>query len=250
MAATLGWLSIWIGIIALQEFAALVVLLLSGAIALARLSRLRAAAMLLLGILVAAVGVDWITGQPRLTMGVEQLFDGLDRSVLALGLIVVADGLIGIVSPTLLPATYTRRISGWSDPNISTPVALGVRVVAAIAIAGSCYLAFVLVRQILDVGLLLLFGLFGVACKIFGWNRLMLLLGASCSMMLEQFIVETLREWGASPTKAAVAVQSEFGVLSPLSAILLAAAGAVLVAVFALFLRRGLTRNAVGPARA
>ena len=63
----------WGGGLALRfgppEFAALVALELTVAIALARVSRARATAMVLLGLLLAMVGLDAITGELRLTMG-------------------------------------------------------------------------------------------------------------------------------------------------------------------------------------
>jgi Tripartite tricarboxylate transporter TctA family len=241
-----GWLSgvnlaTLFGLFAPQEHAALLVLALSIAIALAPLSRLRAAGMVLLGLLLPIVGLDQVTGQLRLTMGLEQLLPGFDFLVVAPGLILVAECLVCLFSPALLLATYTRRVAGWRDPAVSMIAAIGMRVVAVLVIAASCYLAFRVMERIWDIGLLWLFGAIGVACKVFGWNRLVLLLGFSCSVLLEQTTMQTMLVLGGDPT----------GVLkSPISATLLAAAACILVVAWVLSLRRALTRNAAGAAAA
>ena len=71
------------------EIAALIVLKLALAIALARLSRLRALGMVLLGLWLTVIGLDRITGQLRLTFGVEALIDGIDEIVVLLGLFAI-----------------------------------------------------------------------------------------------------------------------------------------------------------------
>ena len=212
------------------EHAAIILLALSVAISLSRLSRLRAVGLVLLGLLLPVVGLDQITGQLRLTMGVEQLLQGFDFLVAAPGLILVADGLVCLISPALLLTTYTRRMSGWRDPNLPWMAAFAMRVVAVLVIAASCYLAFKVFERVWDIGLLGLFGVLGVACKVLGWNRLVLLVGFVYSERLEEGIRHAMLAWSGD----FLAVLGQ-----PLAAALLAAAGIVLAAALALSLRRG-----------
>ena len=76
------------------DLAAMMVCALSIAVALARVSRLRAVAMVLVGLLLASVGTDIATGEARFTMGSSQLADGISSTVLALGLLVAAVALL------------------------------------------------------------------------------------------------------------------------------------------------------------
>ncbi|GEP05209.1 tripartite tricarboxylate transporter permease [Methylobacterium oxalidis] len=73
------------------EYFALMVMGLVFAVVLARGSILKAVAMILVGILLATVGTDLETGQERLTFGLAFLTDGIDFSVLAMGLFGIAE---------------------------------------------------------------------------------------------------------------------------------------------------------------
>jgi TctA family transporter len=216
------------------EWAAYFLLVLAVAVCLARLSRLRAAGMMLLGLLLPLVGLDSITGTLRLTMGVEQLIYGFPFLVVAPGIILVAECLICLFSPALLLATYTRRIDGWRDPDVPAMAAIGMRIVAVLVLAASCYLAFKVLERVLDIGVLLLFGAFGIASKIFGWNRLVLLLAFSYGVLLEQSIRQSMMLWGGDPR----------GIFwQPVGGAILAAAGCILVTALVLSFRRALSRN-------
>jgi uncharacterized membrane protein SirB2 len=171
-----------------SEFATLIVFELVVAIALARMSRVRAVGMALLGLLLATIGTDLSTGTPRLTMGLDELADGIALPIVALGLIVVADGVCCLVSPTFFLATYARLVAGWAAPRIPTMAGLGMRFAAALAIAAVCYFAYRLNNSVWDIGELLVFGAFGVACKVLGWNRLVLILALAYSPVLEENI--------------------------------------------------------------
>jgi putative tricarboxylic transport membrane protein len=73
------------------EYFALMVMGLVFAVVLARGSILKAVAMILVGILFASVGTDLETGQERMTFGLAFLADGVDFSVLAMGLFGIAE---------------------------------------------------------------------------------------------------------------------------------------------------------------
>ncbi|MBX9934136.1 MAG: tripartite tricarboxylate transporter permease [Methylobacterium sp.] len=86
------------------EYFALMVMGLVFAVVLARGSVLKAVAMILVGILLASVGTDLETGQERMTFGLNFLADGVDFSVLAMGLFGVAEILRN------LDQTETREV--------------------------------------------------------------------------------------------------------------------------------------------
>ncbi|KQT57028.1 hypothetical protein ASG52_02830 [Methylobacterium sp. Leaf456] len=73
------------------EYFALMVMGLAFAVVLAHGSVLKAVAMILVGVLFAAVGTDLETGQERMTFGFAFLTDGVDFSVLAMGLFGIAE---------------------------------------------------------------------------------------------------------------------------------------------------------------
>ncbi|WP_375410511.1 tripartite tricarboxylate transporter permease [uncultured Methylobacterium sp.] len=73
------------------EYFGLMVMGLVFAVVLARGSVLKAVAMILVGVLLASVGTDLETGQERMTFGLNFLADGVDFSVLAMGLFGIAE---------------------------------------------------------------------------------------------------------------------------------------------------------------
>jgi putative tricarboxylic transport membrane protein len=73
------------------EYFSLMVMGLVFAVVLARGSILKAIAMILLGILLSTVGTDLETGQERMTFGLNFLSDGVDFSVLAMGMFGIAE---------------------------------------------------------------------------------------------------------------------------------------------------------------
>ncbi|MEJ3746130.1 tripartite tricarboxylate transporter permease [Actinomycetes bacterium KLBMP 9797] len=71
-------------------------------------SRVRGFAALLLGLVIGLVGLDRVTGQPRLTFDVPQLADGIDVVVVAVGIFAVGE--------TLWVAAHLRRTAGSVIP--------------------------------------------------------------------------------------------------------------------------------------
>jgi TctA family transporter len=215
------------------EYVALIILVLAIAIALVRVSRVRAAGMVLLGLLLATVGTDVESGEQRFTMGADQLADGIEPAVVTLGLIVLAEGVVCLASPSLLLATHARRIAGWSSPSVPTLAAMAMRLAAVLAIAAAAYRVFELNRSFWDVGALVVFGLFGVACKILGWNRLVLILAFASGRLLE----EKLRQ-------ALIISKGDLAVMGrPITGALLALAVAILALVATVWVRRALMRR-------
>jgi TctA family transporter len=219
------------------EYSTLIALFLAAAILLACRSRISAAGMALLGLLLATVGLDPMTGELRLTMGLARLMDGFAQLPVLLGLVVVADSLVCLVSPPLFAATYTRLVEGWAGPRIPTAVSLIMRVVAGVALAAACYLAFDWIANAWDVGVLLVFGAFGVACKIFAWNRLVLLLAFTYSLVLDQAIRQAMV---MSAGDATISLRTSY------SRTFLILAACVLAAAVVLSLWRTLSRDVQG----
>jgi TctA family transporter len=216
------------------EYVALFVLQLTIAVALARMSRIRAVGMVLLGLLLATVGIDSTTDVARLTMGVQELEDGLWPTAVRLGLIVVADGAICLLSPTMFAAIYARQVAGWSSPRIPAIASLGMRITAALVIAAAFIYAFTLDATAWEYGELLMFGLFGIACKVFGWNRLILILSFNDSPFLEEHMRRAMLISRGDLTAF---------LSRPISAVLLLVACSIVAAVALSWTRRSLFRS-------
>ncbi|WP_196240201.1 tripartite tricarboxylate transporter permease [Alsobacter soli] len=106
------------------EYFSLMVMGLVFAVVLARGSVMKALAMIVLGLLLSTVGQDLESGQERLTLGLQDLSDGIDFAVLAMGLFGFAEILRNLESPEtrdvvkgaigrLLPSRQDFRESFW-----------------------------------------------------------------------------------------------------------------------------------------
>src|ERR1044072_5724095 len=62
-------------------------------------SKMRGVISLFLGLAIGAVGIDFLTGQPRATFGIPQLADGIDIVLIAVAIFAVGDALL--VAPPL-----------------------------------------------------------------------------------------------------------------------------------------------------
>jgi TctA family transporter len=176
-----------------SEYATMLICVLTIAIAVTGMSRLRAVTMVLVGLLLAVVGTDIDTGAERLTLGITDLTDGIDGTVLCLGLLMVADGLLCLASPACLLKSYAQWIGGVFDRYASVPIGsmpvgigIGMRCVAVVVIGAASYAAFITNNGVWDVGCLFVFGLLGIGCKWVGANRLVLVLAFYSGVLLEQ----------------------------------------------------------------
>ena len=210
------------------EFMALLVLELAIALALAHSSRIRAAGMAFLGLLLATVGVDPVTGVLRFTMGVEGLLHGIGADIVLFGVFVVGDAFVCLGSPKLFLRSYTRLVTGWQAPRLPLPAALAMRLAAVLAIAAACYYAYSLMESYVEIAWVLVFGVLGVAAKIFGWNRFLLYMGAAFGDRLEQALRQTLSLAQGDPAL----------LLQPINGTLLVAAIVILASAVLLSLRR------------
>jgi TctA family transporter len=221
------------------EFMAVLTLELVAATALAHSSRTRAAGMALLGLLLSTVGTDLNSGYARFTMGVEALSDGIGAGIALVGLFVVGDALVCLVSPALFLRTYTRLITAWRASRIPLPAALVMRLAAALALAYACYYeAYALSLSYVDVASILVFGVLGVAAKIFGWNRFLLYFGFALGALLEENVRRAMLLAGGDPSAL---------LRRPVSATLLVAAMAILASVVVFSVRRAYKADARPP---
>jgi TctA family transporter len=211
------------------EYAATILMLYALALALARRSHLRALGMMLIGLLLATVGVDVVTGRMRFTFGSETLFDGLDFLVLAPGLILVADGLICLISPARWLSTFTWLSGGWQKRDVSGALSVVLRVGAAVVVAACVWLAYNVHFRIWDIVLLALAAAFGIAAKFLGWNRAVLLIAFYYSAQLEQSLRNSLLLAKGSPS---VFFERPYSLFHMLAAV------ALIVFTFALWLWR------------
>jgi len=76
-------------------------------------SRLNGFASLLFGLLLGVIGIDPLTGVPRLTFGIPQLLDGIDVVVVAVGLFAVGEVLYRASRYHLDPEIVMLRGSLW-----------------------------------------------------------------------------------------------------------------------------------------
>ncbi|HET6738151.1 MAG TPA: tripartite tricarboxylate transporter permease, partial [Kribbella sp.] len=75
------------------DYLAIMLLAFAGATSVLGSSRIRGFAALLLGLVIGLVGIDKVTGQQRLTLGIPQLADGIDVVVVAVGIFAVGEAL-------------------------------------------------------------------------------------------------------------------------------------------------------------
>jgi putative tricarboxylic transport membrane protein len=93
------------------EYFSLMVLGLTGSIALAHGSAVKAIAMVLLGLLLGLVGIDVNTGLPRMTLGIGELGDGIGFVAIAIGLFGISELMIALSRPqdrTLLSVALSQ----------------------------------------------------------------------------------------------------------------------------------------------
>ena len=101
--------------------------LLSGS-TLAKGSPLKGVAMTVLGLVLALVGTDVNTGQPRFTFGIDHLYDGLEIVALALGLFGIAEFLKSVNNLAPINTRYTAigfrdMRPTWAELKLAIPAA-------------------------------------------------------------------------------------------------------------------------------
>jgi TctA family transporter len=93
------------------EYFSLMVLGLTGSVALAHGSAVKAIAMVLLGLLLGLVGIDVNTGLPRMTLGIGELGDGIGFVSIAIGLFGISELMVALSRPqdrTLLSVAFSQ----------------------------------------------------------------------------------------------------------------------------------------------
>jgi putative tricarboxylic transport membrane protein len=120
------------------EYFGLMVLGLGLAVVLARGSVLKAVIMVVLGLLLSTVGTDLETGQERLTLGLQDLADGVDFAVLAMGLFGIAEILRNLENPEsrdVVRSRIGRLLPSLADfRRAAPPIARGLGIGGALGI--------------------------------------------------------------------------------------------------------------------
>ena len=111
------------------EYFSLMVMGLVFAVVLAHGSIVKAIAMILVGILLSTVGVDIETGESRMTLGFDFLYDGIDFAVLAMGVFGIAEilrNLDNVETRDVVRQTIGRLLPGRAEFRQSAaPIARG-----------------------------------------------------------------------------------------------------------------------------
>ena len=102
------------------EYFSLMVMGLVFAVVLARGSIVKAIAMIVLGLLLATVGTDLESGEERLTLGPQDLSDGVDFAVLAMGLFGFAEILRNLENPETRDVVNVHRAAAAERWRISS----------------------------------------------------------------------------------------------------------------------------------
>ncbi len=120
------------------EYFSLVVLGLIASIVLASGSLLKALAMIVLGLLLGMVGQDIYTGTPRFTLGVRELYEGIDFVALAVGLFGVAEILRTIEGGSTRSVAVDKMSRLWLSREefrqITPPVLRGTAMGSALGV--------------------------------------------------------------------------------------------------------------------
>ena len=174
-----------------SEFVTIIICELAVAIALARASRLRAAGMVLLGLLIATVGIDVNTGIERLTLGLNSLADGISLVTVLLGF-AAAVGALCAASPSLLLASDLRNVGRRLPRKPSLAVSVPLRVAGVLLVAAAFSADYVFEGTGAPTGQIAAFAVFGLACQLLGWNRLVLLMAMLLGPLLEVNILRAL----------------------------------------------------------
>src|SRR5205809_4903878 len=93
------------------EYFLLMVLGLIAAVVLAHGSVLKAAAMIVLGLLIGLGGTDGNTGGTRFTFGITELTDGIDIATLAIGVFVIGEIITNLAQPQETRGFAAKKIS-------------------------------------------------------------------------------------------------------------------------------------------
>jgi putative tricarboxylic transport membrane protein len=109
------------------EYFSLMVMGLVFSTVLARGSIFKALLMVFLGLLLATVGTDLETGQERMTLGIQQLSDGVDFAPLAMGIFGFAEIIRNLESPEardVVRGKIGKLMPSWAEIKQSTPPVL------------------------------------------------------------------------------------------------------------------------------
>lgn len=100
------------------DYFSLMVLGLVSAVVLANGSMFQAIAMIFLGLLLGMVGMDINTGQPRMTLGLIELSDGINFVALVMGLFGIAEVIANLEQVSTRVVNHSRISSIWPSMKV------------------------------------------------------------------------------------------------------------------------------------
>jgi|SRR5882762_2639511 len=95
-----------------REYSSLLVFGLVGSVSLASGSIVKAICMIILGLVLGQIDTDLISGTPRFTFGIDQLSDGIDFVVLAMGLFGLGEIIANLGESAEKREVFTRNVRG------------------------------------------------------------------------------------------------------------------------------------------
>ncbi|MBN9426469.1 MAG: tripartite tricarboxylate transporter permease [Burkholderiales bacterium] len=95
-----------------REYFSLMILGLIGSVVLASGSMLKAICMVVLGLLLGQIDTDLISGTPRFTFDIDQLSDGIDFVVLAMGLFGLGEVIANLGQHAEARQVFTKNVKG------------------------------------------------------------------------------------------------------------------------------------------
>jgi len=101
------------------EYLAIILVAFVGVSAVLGSSRVRGLASLLVGLTIGVIGIDFVTGQQRMTMGIPQLADGIDVVVVSVGIFAVDEALWVAAHLRRKAAEALLAASGPATPSIA-----------------------------------------------------------------------------------------------------------------------------------
>lgn len=171
-----------------SELVAVHLVQLAVGVGLACYGRLAAFGMVLFGLLLGLIGIDVVTGTLRFTFNQTWLLDGIGAFTVAAGLILVADALVAMASPTTW-LRLTRHAVGLA-PGGAVPLApaIAMRVGATVAIGIAALLTYWQNNEAVELLVLAAFAIVGIGLKLCGWNRWLAVAAFAISPVFEQTI--------------------------------------------------------------
>jgi TctA family transporter len=109
-----------------------------------------------------------------------------------LALLIAADGILCVGAPAMFLAAYARQVAGWRAASPHGALAWVMRFAGIAALVTAAYGAMAFEGSAEALVPFAVLSAFGVACRLYGWNRLVLLVALAVGTNLEENIRRAL----------------------------------------------------------